>query len=320
MAENQAESHVLANMATVSAPSEFNFSLPGSWNQWKKRLQRYMSVSGFINKPEAEKMDMLVYLMGAEAEEIITQFNLTPAQQVYSIIIEKFDAHFIPQKNVIFKRFKFNTPSQQPGESVDAYITALHSLAEHCSYGALKDELIRDRIVVGVLDVKVSERLQLQKNLILGEAVLTLRQAELQNSQNKILRQERVQEVPTVNAHRGNYWSQSQAEPNKYGQQNTQGKSNKNYKCTYCSVPSCNSRERCPAKESRCRLCGKKGHWQARCRSGRNVRVVQGQNCAESEVGIENEIENLQVNNFDFHLRHIYIYDNDQWFAKVSFS
>ncbi|XP_050517370.1 uncharacterized protein LOC126892005 [Diabrotica virgifera virgifera] len=229
-----------------------------------------MSVSGFINKPEAEKIDMLVYLMGAEAEEIITQFNLTPAQQ-------------------------FNTRSQQPGESVDAYITALHSLAEHCSYGALKDELIRDRIVVGVLDVKVSERLQLQKNLTLGEAVLTVRQAELQNSQNRILRQERVQEVATVNAHRGNYWSQSQAEPNKYGQQNTWGKSNKNYKCTYCSVPSCNSRERCPAKDSRCRLCGKKGHWQARCRSGRNVRVVEGQNCAESEVGIENEMENLQV-------------------------
>ncbi|XP_050504398.1 uncharacterized protein LOC126883193 [Diabrotica virgifera virgifera] len=272
MAENQAGSHVLANMATVSAPSEFNFSLPGSWNQWKKRLERYMS-----------------------KQRKLTQFNLTPAQQVYSIIIEKFDAHFIPQKNVIFERFKFNTRSQQPGESVDAYITALHSLAEHCSYGALKDELIRDRIVVGVLDVKVSERLQLQKNLTLGEAVLTVRQAELQNSQNRILRQERVQEVATVNAHRGNYWSQSQAEPNKYGQQNTWGKSNKNYKCTYCSVPSCNSRERCPAKDSRCRLCGKKGHWQARCRSGRNVRVVEGQNCAESEVGIENEMENLQV-------------------------
>ena len=46
-------------------------------------------------------------------------------------------------------------------ETVDAFITALYELAEHCSYSELHDEMIRDRIVVGINDPKLSEKLQL---------------------------------------------------------------------------------------------------------------------------------------------------------------
>jgi hypothetical protein len=45
---------------------------------------------------------------------------------------------------------------------VDSFITALHGLAEYCEYGALKEELIRDRIVVGMSDTKTSETIQLR--------------------------------------------------------------------------------------------------------------------------------------------------------------
>lgn len=76
------------------------------------------------------------------------------------------------------------------GEPVQNFITSLYALAEHYSHGILKDELIRDGIVIGVADTKVSERLQLREKLTLAEAIIAERQAELHNSQNKILRQE----------------------------------------------------------------------------------------------------------------------------------
>ena len=41
---------------------------------------------------------------------------------------------------------------QREGESVDNFITDLYSLPEHCNFGILCDELIRDRIVVGIRD------------------------------------------------------------------------------------------------------------------------------------------------------------------------
>ena len=65
--------------------------------------------------------------------------------------------------NVIFERAKFNRRRQEKGETVDTFIIALHTLAEHCNFGTLTDEMIRDRIVVGLLDAKLSEKLQLER-------------------------------------------------------------------------------------------------------------------------------------------------------------
>ena len=51
------------------------------------------------------------------------------------------------------------------------FITSVHTLAENCQFGALRDELIRDRIVVGILDRKLSQRFQLDPNLDLAKAI-----------------------------------------------------------------------------------------------------------------------------------------------------
>ena len=64
--------------------------------------------------------------------------------------IQNLDDFFQVRKNIIFERARFNRRDQQDGESADEYITVLHSLTEDCEYGALKAELIRDRLVVGI--------------------------------------------------------------------------------------------------------------------------------------------------------------------------
>ena len=54
---------------------------------------------------------------------------------------------------------------------MDAFITALYGLAEHYGYAGLHDEMIRNRIVVGLRDAKLSENLQLDPDLTLEKAV-----------------------------------------------------------------------------------------------------------------------------------------------------
>ena len=58
------------------------------------------------------------------------------------------------------------------------FITALHALAEHCNFGVLTDEMIRDRIVVGLQDAKLSEKLQLDAELTLSKAINQARQSK----------------------------------------------------------------------------------------------------------------------------------------------
>ena len=58
------------------------------------------------------------------------------------------------------------------------FITALYGLAEHCRYSALRKEMIRDCIVVGLRDVFLSEKLQLDTDLTLEKAVSAAQQNE----------------------------------------------------------------------------------------------------------------------------------------------
>ena len=115
--------------------------------------------------------------MGDEAEDILSSFCLTADQaKKYNTVVEQFDNHFVKQKNTIFKRAKFNKRTQEEGEAVDDFIMDLYHLAKHCIYGALHDELIRDRIVVGLRNAAVSEKLQFDADLTLGKAVKMARE------------------------------------------------------------------------------------------------------------------------------------------------
>ena len=67
------------------------------------------------------------------------------------------------------ERARFNQQLQQQGETVKSLITALHSLAEHWEYGTLRTQMIRDRLVVGLLNGKLLERLQLEAYLKLED-------------------------------------------------------------------------------------------------------------------------------------------------------
>ena len=71
----------------------------------------------------------------------------------------KFDSYFDVRRNTIFERARFNRRSKKEGESVEQYKNDLYDLAEFCAYGVLKDEMLRDRLVVGIRDLSLSEKL-----------------------------------------------------------------------------------------------------------------------------------------------------------------
>ena len=74
-----------------------------------------------------------------------------------SILFNKFEEYCKPRKNVIMERYKFNTRVQRKDETADQYVTELKLIAKNCNFGALEDELIRDRIVYGTKSERVKE-------------------------------------------------------------------------------------------------------------------------------------------------------------------
>ena len=76
---------------------------------------------------------------------------------------------------MIIEHAKFNKCSQLPGEPVEQFVASLYNLAVDCNFGELKDELICDRIVVGIRDASLSERLQMDQELTLEKAKAVVR-------------------------------------------------------------------------------------------------------------------------------------------------
>ena len=67
---------------------------------------------------------------------------------------------------------------QEERELAASLISDVYALAEHCGHGDLCDELIQDRLVVGIRNSRLSERLQLDADLTLDKAVTIIQQSE----------------------------------------------------------------------------------------------------------------------------------------------
>ena len=59
-------------------------------------------------------------------------------------------------KNLIILRHNFNTKQQKEGESFNAFLTGLRNQADAREFGDIKDELLKDRIVVGIKNTKTN--------------------------------------------------------------------------------------------------------------------------------------------------------------------
>ncbi|RMX58281.1 hypothetical protein pdam_00000176 [Pocillopora damicornis] len=75
--------------------------------------------------------------------------------------------HFEPQRNTIFERYLLKNANQE-NENIDQYLNRLRKLASICTYDALCDELIPDRLVMGIKSHEVRRRILRDKALTLN--------------------------------------------------------------------------------------------------------------------------------------------------------
>ncbi|PFX24330.1 uncharacterized protein LOC111331807 [Stylophora pistillata] len=218
--------------------------------------------------------------MGSKRDDILAKFGVTTDDsKKYDIVTDKFDGYFVKRGNIIFERAKFHRRKHETGESVDSFITDLYGLAEHCQFGLLHNEMLRDRNVVG-LATKSCQKTPVGCRPYLGKAINTVPQNESVRSQQYIVRgqDDASQPAKVDRVHK----SKPQKPPR--APQNPQRKSYKHSVgqndvssdvCKRCDKSPTHKRIQCPAKDARCQKCKKKGHFQAVCLSGKVNTVVE---------------------------------------------
>lgn len=270
---------------------------PASWPKWRQRFEHYRTGSGLAKCTRQEQVSVFLYTMGDAADDIMTTMKIDQSEATFEELLDAFNTHYNARKNIIVERAKFNKRTQRQGEPVEEFIQDVHRLADECNFGTLKDELIRDRIVVGVADDTLSDELQSKAELTLTSAMQLSRQAEARKESRSLLRGD-----TTVNYVHKKYHKDRKPTPSQHKET-----------CGYCGNES-HSRDRCPAKRAECSKCHKKGHYQTVCRSAHNP-TRRYQNAKQGRVHELSENEDDEQE--DCFLGHVFSLQDDCWSEDI---
>ena len=143
--------------------------------------------------------------------------------------------------------------------------------------------MIRDRIVVGLRDRKLSERLQLEADLTLEKAITMARQSESVRKQQSVIRGDKseIAMESSINAvNRQKSLPQSGVRSSKGKKYDNDPVQNKF--CTRCGKSPIHDFKVCPARDAICHKCSRRGHFKKYCRSAGRVWEIHQENSEDS--------------------------------------
>ena len=210
-----------------------------------------------MEKDEQRQVSTLLYYLGEEAEEVLDTTHISEDDRMkYKKDVEKFDKYFKVKKNVIYERAQFNQRNQLPDEPADHFITEVHKLADNCEFGSMKEELIRNCLVVGIEVLALSECLQLESDLTLDIAKKLIRQREAVKVQQEFLQKPKMkEEIPLDTVRQKPVKIKLPALP-----QTSARPSSSN--CCRCGSGA-HPRQSCPARDATCFRCNRRGHFRS---------------------------------------------------------
>ncbi|XP_044757726.1 uncharacterized protein LOC123315889 [Coccinella septempunctata] len=161
---------------------DFSGNMARNWSLWKQKFQMYMLAADKDEASEQVKVAILLNLIGDEGVEIYNTFKLQIEKTTLKGVMDNFEKHCQPKKNVVYERYKFLSCNQKEGQSMGSFITELKTMVKNCEYES-EEEMVRDKIVMGIRDNGVRERLLQTEVLSLRKAIDVCQIAEVSRHQ-----------------------------------------------------------------------------------------------------------------------------------------
>ena len=178
----------LRTMATHGTIGEFDGSAEG-WISYIERLECYFAANDVTQA--GKRRAILLACCGAATYGLIRSLATPnkPTDISYRELVDHVQNHLNPRPSLIVQRFKFNSRTQQPGESIASYVAELRRLSEHCGYGQSLDEMLRDHLVCSMAQVRTQQHLLAKVDLTFEKAMKIAQAIELAEHDAKELRQ-----------------------------------------------------------------------------------------------------------------------------------
>ena len=272
----------MANL-TQPSPLDLKGNVAENWKKFKQKFTLYNVASGMSKQDDKSQTSMLLHVIGDAALDLYNTFVFAEGESMkLDKVLDKFEEYCMPKRNLTYERHRFFMRAQLPNESIDEYATELRSRAQSCEFSSLKDSLIMDRIICGILDDGLRERLLRQENLTLDKTLVVCRAAEQTRAQAQALSSgenasnfpvdtlSRQKNFPGARSKQTSHTKQ-QTQTNRSKQSKESNQSNPQYRtsndktCGRCGNK--HGKENCPAKGRTCKKCGRQNHFAKCCRT-----------------------------------------------------
>ena len=238
------------------------------WRSYTERLKHYFVANEVVDNDK--KCSILLSVCGPATYRLLR--SLAGADKIntepYKDLVKILQDHYDPNPSPIVQCFKFNSRVRGPDETVAKYVAALRALAEHCFYGDILDDMLRDRLVCGVQQDSIQQRLLAEKDLTYQKALelATAMEAAAQGSQDM----KRASGFSHA-TNQGIHWNSSKDGRKKYSPADSiprskqqKGRSSK-LTCYHCGGE--HQANVCKFIETECFHCKKRGHIAKVCRA-----------------------------------------------------
>ena len=246
-------------------PLVMDNNLSTNWKQWRKVWQRFEIATGTFKQEGLIRVATLLSVVGEDAAKVYDTFTWDDDQDEQCIddVLRQFDRYCQPRTQVIYERYKFNNRNQAVGETISAYITDLRTIARNCAHEDITpDEIIRDRLVLGLNDDKMRERLLRITDLSLEKAIDICKAAEETSAQLQVMHGD-MKNVSVVKKR------QNRNQPKRTSHVNTPKPrpptDSDSYECKYCGRR--HGKRDCPAFGQICHQCNGRNYFKSCCRS-----------------------------------------------------
>ena len=249
-------------MAGIMPPGKLvtTGNVADNWKVWKQMWGNYMVIAQLELKPPAYKVALFLHCIGVDALKIFNGFQFDTPDDRHDLakIIQKFDEFTIGELNETFERYTFNSRNQQENESIDAYVTALRTLAKTCNFcDCMRDSIIRDRIVLGIQDHRTRKRLLQERSLTLAKCIDLCKSSEATNLQLKTISGAQNEDVHAV---------QDKHPPSsRRDDKSRKSRAGKTKTCKFCGKAHPFEKGKCPAWGAKCTKCGGRNHFATTC-------------------------------------------------------
>ena len=156
------------------------------WRSYTERLKHYFVANEVVDNDK--KCSILLSVCGPATYRLLR--SLAGADKIntepYEDLVKILQDHYDPNPSPIVHRFKFNSRVQGPDETIAKYVAVLRALAEHCFYGDILDDMLRDRLVCKMQQNSIQQHLLAEKDLTYRNALelATAMEAAAQGSQD----------------------------------------------------------------------------------------------------------------------------------------